>query len=373
MKKRLLALILSSALIAVLSGCSAKDSSQELPSEPIVTDNQNVSDDANTASSTESEVTEPASEPVSEPAADSGTSVFDEADTSAFTSETALASIERYKNFLLGNENVYVNATQYFNDGTYSYEDLLDGHKEGLDTDSLPSDLVSAEYAFIDCCLNGEPELLLKLTYDRGEEYSEQLIDYLVIRPMFDELTLICAKQTFYRSNTNINYAGYIIEDGSGGAAIYYSSSSFISSDGETYRLFSCTTYSGLSTPIIPMDALPISWIDDLVPANMEYSEDYTCDAYSFEDFREQNADEDYETYYEELVKNKYYVFYDAVSNGVMPDDDYMTKCSEYGLKICSHDDIIKMTDDILSSYGIDEKITAACAPTYYTFYTRQK
>lgn len=135
-----------------------------------------------------------------------------------------------YEAFLAGNEKVYINKYEFKarveDDDPFDYFDDKDGYliadffRQVIETeskgyDSFPFETV--EYAFIDCRMDGVPELAMKAHFTSEWDMLER--EY-VIKMIDDKLELTYMDESYYRDYTTItNVAGVVTETGSSGAA----------------------------------------------------------------------------------------------------------------------------------------------------------
>ena len=286
-------------------------------------------------------------------------------------------SMKMYEEFMAGDRTVHVDGVYGFPDGNLTLQELIDGHASLASADGMPDAISEGNYAYIDCGNDGEPELALSLSYFIGDGYFAPAIQYLVIRPVSDELYLITNQEEYYRYGVNMNKYGYFKSWGSGGAALGYSGESFVSADGEYFKLFDCDTYYGLSVPVISPDALPDSLSDILVPDDFGYSDDYYyMDSYAFgetisyEDYKE----EDWDVYYSDYATSRSYSFYDMMNEEpVMPDDEYVALCRENGIRIYSGDEIDEMLQARYDAYGVTEEMRSDEEPDWIPFEVMDK
>lgn len=164
--------------------------------------------------------------PVEEVVTEAETGVADEAVEEISESDVAMI---KYEAFLAGDEKVYVDKYDFVKrteDGDYDYfgdykcmtieeffKKVVDIEKLG--TTSFPFE--SASYAYIDCGMDGIPELAMKTIF--MDEW-DQLERYYVIKLVDDKLELTYMDESYYRSFIDItNLAGVVEGNVSYGAA----------------------------------------------------------------------------------------------------------------------------------------------------------
>lgn len=199
MKRKTISAVCMVALATIISACGAKDSAENSVEE-VVTQAEN--DDEIIAD----EVVEAVEE-------------LNEADAAKL----------KYEAFLAGEEKVYVDKYDYVKrteDGDYSYfgdyscMTIEEFFKQVVDTEKLGSfsfPFESAKYAYIDCGMDGIPELAMEAVF--VDEW-DQLERYYVIKLVDDKLELTYMDASYYRSFMNItNLAGVVEKVASYGAA----------------------------------------------------------------------------------------------------------------------------------------------------------
>lgn len=164
--------------------------------------------------------------PVEEVATEAETGVADEAVEEISESDAAMI---KYEAFIAGDEKVYVDKYDFIKrseDGDYTYfgdyncMTIEEFFKQVVEIEKLGSasfPFEKAEYAYIDCGMDGIPELALKATF--ADEW-DQLERYYVIKEVDNKLELTYMDESYYRSYVNIkNLAGVVESTASYGAA----------------------------------------------------------------------------------------------------------------------------------------------------------
>lgn len=251
MKRKTLSSILIIALAVCISACGAKKDIQSIEEETVTETETN-------------EVVAQADEEINE--ADEAT--------------------KKFEAFLAGEEKVYVDKYDYIKrseDGDYTYfgdyqcmtkdeffKQVVETEKLG--SFSFPFD--SAQYAYIDCGLDGIPELVMKATFE-GE--WDQVDRYYVIKLVDDKLELTYMDESYSRSFLNItNLAGVIEEAMSAGAANNAYQLGFLDADAR----YVLDYYADISYTAIYM--LPERFDDAVANTQEDYSELYLR-RYAFE------------------------------------------------------------------------------------------
>ena len=160
-----------------------------------------------------------------------------------------------YEKFLENEEKViyYTNAddTEFeifkdvFNDGTNFYlKDIIKFLTDSFNRDSDSKyEIKIAEHRIVDIGNDGDPELILCLTCDEREGYSNQM----VIKNVDNRLKICYIGDSWSRSETTIYDSGYIVTGGSAGAASHIMRYSFVDKNGawkEWYQVNSDTDFA---------------------------------------------------------------------------------------------------------------------------------
>lgn len=135
----------------------------------------------------------------------------------------------KYEAFLTGDEKLYTDKYDYVKrseDGDFNYFGEYDGmtieefFKQVVEIEKLGSfsfPFNHAEYAYIDCGMDGIPELAMKAIF---EDEWDQLERYYVIKLVDDKLELTYMDECYYRTSLNItNLAGVVVATEGYGAA----------------------------------------------------------------------------------------------------------------------------------------------------------
>ena len=142
-------------------------------------------------------------------------------------SESPIEMVQNHFTSYLNNETKAVcNEYTIYGSGTDYIECMHEGDRFTLEEliDSLntnPSTL-SVQYTYLDCGVDGKPELALKITgldiYSEGDDSYA----FYVFYDNGTELELAFCNAYWARSGMNIYQYGYLTEYGSGGAALHY-------------------------------------------------------------------------------------------------------------------------------------------------------
>lgn len=205
-------------------------------------------------------------------------------------------SEQMYQNFLAGTEKVYTTKKaftkyDYESDKKVPYYDCPDGMtltemlgqvlKAEDDSDLYITDV---SYTMLDCGLDNEPELGLRVTLDTA--YEEQAIKDYVIKNIDGKLQLCHQMESYYRSNCELSTTtGMISSYGSYGAASYGYGSSFIDQNGDYQMIYEAEdSYWGAWA----LDERFSSYLEELG----EDEEEFYIYYYDFVQYDEDNWDE---------------------------------------------------------------------------------
>lgn len=210
MKRKTLSVICIMAFMMIISACGSKKNAEE-PTE-------------NAAVEAEKDDDKSAAEDVAEE--------MSEAD----------AAMLLFEAFLAGDEKVYADRYEYVKrseDGDFDYFGDYDGmtieefFHQVVETEkhgSTPFPFESAQYVYIDCGMDGIPELAIKAVF--ADEW-DQLERYYAIKLVDDKLQLTYMDESYYRSYMEItNLAGVIEKTASYGAASSGYQLGFLDADG---------------------------------------------------------------------------------------------------------------------------------------------
>lgn len=152
-------------------------------------------------------------------------------------------AMQKYEAFLAGDEKVCINKYEFKarveDDDPFDYFSDKNGYlvadffRQVIETESKGYDsfpFERAEYAFIDCGMDGIPELAMKAYFTSEWDTLER--EY-VIKMIDDKLELTYMDESYYRDYTSIiNVAGVVTETGSSGAASSFYKIGILDKDG---------------------------------------------------------------------------------------------------------------------------------------------
>lgn len=330
MNKRICALIMAVIMMFSLSACGKKKDT--------------TAPDATADTTVEASVDETFEEPVEDE--------IDEAE----------ASIAMYEEFLCGGEKVYTDKYDFsgnFEGDEYLYFGdndgltILDFYKQVMETERGKYEdfpFVEASYAFIDCGLDGVPELCMKAHF--ADEWDQLDREY-VIKYVDGKLELTYMNKNYYRSYIEIaNVAGLVIEANSYGAASNQYVCGFLNENGR-YVLDYIEDTSYMATYMLG------SRFDDAVAYTYEDYSTLYLRRYAFELNVDGNQFDEYE-------KNTFYTAQQAAgdpSNGVdFKENERIAKTlfNYVGEKLYSNDEIEQKIQDREESIGLTDDIKEA-------------
>ena len=267
-------------------------------------------------------------------------------------------SLNAYSDFIDGKLKAVANDINMLDDGEYTFDGLADNKAVNLGREYLPDIITEGYFAYIDCGMDGIPELALKLYYTDSNEYASPYTDYTVIKYDGDgKLRVVCSENTYYRSESNINEYGYITSGGSTGAASYYAEESFITADGREVLILSDHCEMGLSDLTIPQDCLSTS-LEKVLSNGYGPDGDYSLNCYLLEEYNMPPYNEDtWDKDYTDYVRERFYVFEDFDGNICVPEADYVNLCRDNGIRIFGKDSFEKLLNKHYEDIGFDEKI----------------
>ena len=375
----------------LVSGCSKDEPGTETPTggtptvtdEPKVTDEPNVTDtpdvtDAPNITDEPKVTDEPAvtDTPVvtDAPVVTDEPKVTDEpavTDTPAvtLTPEEVKAA---YEEFIEGKRKAVAttDAGMLEEGRSYFFDELTEDFGTKLEQNTLPCVIKSREKAYIDCGMDGYPELAIKLSYERAEYEDSPDDEFIVIRLNGDELNIVTNFAEYYRSFADINEYGYITVGGSGGATTYTNTNSFVTAEGKAVFLWTETGRFGFDKPYFPLDAYEIpDDVKEVVAREVGYAEGgnaYEMDRVSFSEYDCDSTDpEEQNRYNDEYLLNCYYTFVDDDGNNAVTDEEYIKLCNDNIVKLVTKEELDQMRADKAMEYGCTSEIVSGGLPEW--------
>lgn len=349
MSKKIILLFTILASTLLVTGCGKKNKAEATP----VNENVTVKEESVT------EEKENTSEKISD--------VKDNAEAGRDTKEL-------YENFLNGTEPIYFNLANvdgswygdvseplFEKDTPYTIDEVFDtvlAYENEYDNEVIIGEV---KYSYIDCGLDGEPELAF--LYEIINLYSQGVEDQqaLIIKAIDDKLQVCFAENFGYRSYLTIKYNGCMTYSGSSGAAYYITVFRRVDKDGKSEFIYDTSTSYNPYDLFYEKDGFDESKYEGILNGSMyeEYS------------FREQRADEDYDSYKKD---NKYVYYavdenYEPIQNkpGIYePDSEYAKTFALAGVNFVKPDEITKYIDERLEETGVTQEMLDA-GEVYWT------
>ena len=396
MKKFLKLLCCMMVVTLLISGCSKDEKNDNNPSngnevtdaptvtdEPKVTDEPDITDEPNVTDApavTDEPVVTDVPQVTDEPKVTDEPQVTDtpvitdtpeitDAPVVTLTPEEVKAA---YDEFIEGKRKAVAttDAGMLEEGRSYLFDELVEDFGTKLEKEMLPSVINAKEKAYIDCGMDGYPELVLKLSYERGEYEDSPDDEFIVLRLNGDELNIVTNFAQYYRSFADINEYGYITIGGSGGATTYTNTNSFVTAEGKEVFLWTETGRYGFDKPYFPMDAYEIP--DDVkavVAREVGYAEGgnaYEMDRVSFSEYDCDSTDPDeQQRYNDEYLLNCYYTFVNDDGENAVTDEEYVKLCNDNIVKLVTKEELDQMRADKAMEYGCTSEIVSGGLPEW--------
>lgn len=253
---------------------------------------------------------------------------------------------------------------------SYLFDELVEDFGTKLENEMLPSVINAKEKAYIDCGMDGYPELVLKLSYERAESEDSPDDEFIVLRLNGDELNIVTNFSQYYRSFADINEYGYITIGGSGGATTYTNTNSFVTAEGKEVFLWTETGRYGFDKPYFPMDAYEIpDDVKTVVAREVGYAEGgnaYEMDRVSFSEYDCDSTDPDeQQRYNDEYLLNCYYTFVNDDGENAVTDEEYVKLCNDNIVKLVTKEELDQMRADKAMEYGCTSEIVSGGLPEW--------
>ncbi len=242
-----------------------------------------------------------------------------------------------FESFVTEEKKVTVEGPAIVPEGEYSYAGLATAISDVIKEWNMPSDWSDGEYAFIDCGLDGNPELVLRYFYGDWSTDVEQVQYYILIKNDNGKLVVFDILEDAYRHSVSIDKQGGVTDSGSNGAASEYLCYSVYDKDHNKQFVYEMYEYFNLGKTEIPDDCLPTGIYQDIQQDEYVWGGEYTLRTYTFDKAPDYTEDISFEEHYGNIAKSRYYLFYKDDSN-VGADYDYSERCREKGINIVSYD-----------------------------------
>ncbi len=324
---------------AVLAGCGKASNPPEdkTVAEEVIDEDKNISEN-NTSDNKESEI----NEKVSEAKEGAGTELYD-----AFMNNEAEIVFHT-----LGHDGAYYEFNKALTDGeSYTLEELTQKLSDYMEVEGWGEKptIGNAEKTMIDCALDGKEEMLLEI--EMPVEGVEEFIVSMIVKDMGGELKLCYVCDSWSRSYTSISGSGYIVNDGSNGAASHISDYSFVDAEGNWKVYYSCSTDMGFATEEY---YAPVTGWDDynIISFSGLDVEHFAIERYCYD--LDANGSDYFYTYY--FTDENYEKL--PIDPAIYDDsNEYKKKFTEYGLKVYSMDEINKLLEDRKTEIGLTDEV----------------
>ena len=218
------------------------------------------------------------------------------------------------------------------------------------------------QYAYIDCGLDGVPELAVDyhVTQQYLDNYPDTAIQHYVIRLAGDELEALWYGETYYRTATTINQAGYITSGGSYSAMGHFYEFSLLDKNCDMQFLYSADYEMGHSEPLISRFNIDYLELPDEYQHDNDFEGDYEVDTYNFTKYM---YDDDYS--YAEYRANNMYVFLDAKGEQAEVPEPWASFYKEKGIKVYTQNEMQDLITNYLKEVGVGDDIRNAAVPEW--------
>lgn len=248
--------------------------------------------------------------------------------------------------------------------GEASLQDMLNHMALVLGRDSgLPNALAEASYAYIDCGLDGVPELALYLYFeDALYEYASPLTEYVVFKYIDGKVCFLTSAESYYRYDASINSAGVISDGGSSGASTASFSRSFIDAEGNVLLVYTDDLVMCLADLKIPTSYLSASNKDIGVSDNWGEDE-YSLDIYNFLSF--DYSQDNWQEKYDEYADRNLYIFYDRYGEPVLPDEETLKLYKDRNITVLDGKELEDALNAHYSDIGYTMEMENADSPEW--------
>lgn len=329
--KRIIGLVVISSLVLSCAGCGKKDNgSTKQPEQTVqtVTAEDTKADDDN--------------KPVEAVAPEQ----------SEESKDTVADLKEKYEAFLNGQEKLYCDKyfencvsenadfVGYEKNTPYTMEEFVRALLSNMYIDEVGDEysLDEVQYAYIDCGMDGIPELALRFP---DIIYWNAPYEGICVIKEIDGKLQLCYEQTVgYRGQIDINENGMINYDGSGGAALHYYTKKFLDANGDMKLVYNMEEIYGTYDLYVPWENSIYERADELGVSDSIYINGY--------EFTEPNLYD-----YEKTLKNRIYTYYYMENYNDFSDDEELYKegnpyyelMNSTGLNFCSPKDLQNKLD----------------------------
>ncbi len=275
-----------------------------------------------------------------------------------------------YVDFLKNELSVSIKDYPDIADGDYTAQQLLNALHDNYNFQWGTLELGAAEYAYIDCGLDSEPELALSFIFRDTDGYNLELVEYIVIKNIAGNLKFITSESGYYESVVSLNKAGCITFGGGNGIGAFNEAVRFVKADGSIQPAYSRFTEVNLKEPIITNSNLTRAQLEKMSVDMIEYDyPGYSCEIYNFDslnyEFGDDFDNEEYEKEVDRYNAQNMYSFKDSEGKSVMPSDAYLKLCADNGVKVYSADKMSGLLSERLLQIGLTQEIISAGEPEW--------
>jgi hypothetical protein len=238
----------------------------------------------------------------------------------------------------------------------YTFQQLAEITCDGIGNMEQQGFMGDITYSFIDCGMDGIPELALCIEYiENYGEWTMQYEQYYIIKAYDDGLRIIDSTYTAYRTYSSIYESGIITSGGSDSAASWGFSHRLLDKDGNKVFLFDEYYTSMLGECVIPSYMLPKDKIPEGYPDGFEFSENgYDLAMYSTKEIMYDSP-----TYEADKI-DRIFVFSDIEGKDASPEEAYLDLYADMGVTLYTQDQWDAFLDTYLQTLGIPESVQNA-------------
>lgn len=262
-----------------------------------------------------------------------------------------------YMAFLNGEKSAVVeDDEQAFPRGTYTLSEMADVLSEGFREEDMPDTLLATSYSLIDCGLDDELELAMKLDFINPDTYDVSS-EYLIFKAKNGKLSSIMQLNCYNGSGVYMNQAGVIDWTANYGYTHSFVKEYFVDAEGQKVFVYSVHTYTGLENNLVHEDFMPSTVRDQIhIQWNGGGSETYTEEIYNTWEYSNSFDDEMYDQY----LANNQYVFYNSQGICENPEDEVLSLYHFYGIMIEEEDELDENLLNYKKGLGLTDAIYCA-------------
>ncbi len=262
-----------------------------------------------------------------------------------------------YLAFLQGEKSAVVeDDEQAFPKGNYTISEMADALSEDFRKEDMPDTLLSTSYSVIDCGLDGEPELALKLDFVNPDTYDVSS-EYLIFKAKDGKLSSIMQLNCYNGSGVYMNQAGVIDWTTTFGYTHSFVKEYYVNPEGQKVFIYSIHTYTGLENNLVHEEFMPSSAREQInIQWNGGGTETYTEEIYNTMEYSDSFDDEMYDRY----LGNNRYVFYNEQGECENPEDEILSLYHFYGIMIEEEDSLDEDLLNYKKGMGLTDEIYCA-------------